>query len=128
MSTWRRQALSFLPEFRETIESSENPMALWIELRYSFREAMASEQSELVGRFMRFAAWCISEQSGKLPNDTSTAAALAFYEHLPVNRAYWPHFKKWFASSEFEALLPIFSYHMKPQELSELKQSYASRA
>jgi hypothetical protein len=128
MSTWRRQALSILPEFRETIESSESPMALWIELRYSFREAMAAGNSELSDRFMQFAAWCISEHSGQLPNDTSTAAAVAFYEHLPQNRAYWPHFKKWFSPSEFQTLMPIFSYYTKLNDLAELKRIYASRA
>jgi hypothetical protein len=126
MSAWRRQALALLPEFRETIQSSDNPMAMWIDLRLSFEDAMAAKQFGVVNRFIQFAAWCTSEHSGKLPNDTSTAVAVAFYEHLPDNRAYWPHFRKWFSSSEFEMLLPIFSYYMNPEGLTELKRHYLS--
>jgi hypothetical protein len=127
MSAWRRQALTLLPEYRHIIDSAENPMALWIELLMEFRDAMRGRESEKVARFMKLAAWCVSEDAGHLPNDTSTAAAVAFYEHLPENREYWPHFSQWFSPREFEDLLSVFAYHLNPDELEELKTSYAAQ-
>ncbi|MDD5707844.1 MAG: hypothetical protein PHR35_18145 [Kiritimatiellae bacterium] len=128
MSAWRRQALSLLPEYRAIIQAADNPMALWIELHLEFDRAMAHPESELVARFIRFAAWCISPAAGPLPNDTSTAVACAFYEHLPEKQSYWPYFRKWFSRSEFEGLLPVFSYHTSPQQLESLKKSFANAA
>ena len=128
MSAWRRQALSHLPECRAIINAADNPMAMWIELHLEFERAMEVANHDLVGRFMQFAAWCISEESGKLPNDTSTAVACAFYEHLPETRKYWPNFPKWFSRSQFEMLLPVFSYHLSPDDFADLKKHYAAKA
>jgi hypothetical protein len=128
MSAWRRQALTLLPEFRATLESSESPMAVWIELHLQFDRAMEAGDSSRVERLLAFAAWCASEQSGSLPNDTSTAAAVAFYEHLPQNREYWQHFPRWFPGSKFHDLLPVFSYHLSETEVTELKKAYATAA
>jgi hypothetical protein len=128
MSAWRRQALALLPEFRAIVETAESPMAMWIELHLQFDKAMDAGDSSRVGRLLRFAAWCASEKSGSLPNDTSTAAAVAFYEHLPQKREYWQHFPKWFPASRFNDLLPVFSYHLSEQEVADLKRAYASTA
>lgn len=128
MSAWRRQALSHLPECKSVIESADGPMALWIELRLEFDRAMRESNLALANRLLQFAAWCISEESGKLPNDTSTAVACAFYEHLPETREYWPHFSKWFSRPQFEMLLPIFGYHLSKDDLGDLKKSYAAKA
>ena len=122
MATWRRKALEFLPELRSTIASAESPMALWIELHLEFDEVMEKGDLASAQRFLRFAAWCLTDESGPLPNDTSTAAALAFYEHLPQKRAYWPHFSRWFTTREVEVLLPIFSYHLDATEFVELRR------
>lgn len=126
MSAWRRQALALLPEFRAIVESAESPMAMWIELHLQFDRAMDAGDLSRVDRLLRFAAWCVSELSGTLPNDTSTAVAVAFYEHLPQRREYWQHFPKWFPRSKFQDLLPVFSYHLSEKEVAELKRTYAS--
>jgi hypothetical protein len=127
MSAWRRQAITFLPEHKQLAETTDNPMALWIELRHEFDAAMDRKDWKLAGRFLQYAAWCCSPQSGPLPNDTSTAAALAFYEHLPQRRDYWPHFPKWFSKPEFEDLIPVFAYHLEADQLEELKRSYRTK-
>jgi hypothetical protein len=128
MSAWRRQALTCLPEFRAIVESAESPMAMWIELHLQFDKAMEAGDLSRVERLLAFAAWCASDQSGSLPNDTSTAAAVAFYEHLPQKREYWQHFPRWFAGSRFNDLLPVFSYHLSEKEVADLKRAYASTA
>ncbi len=128
MSAWRREALSALPECRRIIELSEGPMALWIELRLRFEDAVSEDNPDFVDRILRFADWCLSENSGALPNDTSTAVAVAFYEHLPQKRSHWRYFSKWFSRQQFADLLPVFSYHLSEEDMIELKRSYANAA
>ena len=82
-------------------EGIDNPMALWIELRLKFDDAIAQDDAGFVKRVLDYAAWCSSEQSGALPNDTSTAAICAFYEHLPARRESWPMFRRWFTRDQF---------------------------
>ena len=127
MSAWRREAIAALPEHRATIEQADSPMALWIELRLLFNEAMKAGDLDLPRRMLSYADWCISARSGRLPNDTSTAAVCAFYEHLPSKRDYWPLFREWFSPDQFRALLPYFGYFLNEQELAELEASYLGR-
>lgn len=125
MSTWRRQAIEGLPEFRPLIESAASPMALWIELHLKFVAAVHADDASLTGRLLNYAAWCFSDRSGPLPNDTSTAAACAFYEHLPTHKEFWPRLGAWFSPDEFANLLPVFVYHLSAEELAALKVAYA---
>jgi hypothetical protein len=126
VSAWRHKALELLPEHRELVEAAASPMELWIELRLEFESAVDSSERKLVARFLAFAAWCVSEASGKLPNDTSTAAAVAFYEHLPGRRKHWKLLPEWLSPQEFTNLLPVFSYHLNSTEVAELKEEYES--
>ena len=123
MSAWRRTSLELLPECRTLIEASESPLDMWIELHFRFDEAMRRNEMELARRFLRLAAWCVSEEPGALPNDTSTAAAVAFYEHLPQRREYWQYFRQWFSRQQFEELMPVFSYHLGEHDIAELKRT-----
>lgn len=125
MSAWRRKSLELLPELKFLIETSTSPMAMWIDLHLEFDDAMKNNQTEFAERFLQLAAWCISEKAGPLPNHTSTAAALAFYEHLPEKAEYWQHLPKWFSKHQFNELLPIFSYHLSSKKLEHLKRNYA---
>ena len=124
MSAWRREALAALPELRACIEEAPSPMGLWIELRLAFENAVDAGHASLVSRLLKYAAWCCSDRSGALPNDTSTAAACAFYEHLPERKDFWPNFGAWFSAGEFARLLPVFAYHVSPEDLEALKAVY----
>ena len=126
MSAWRREALSNVPELQKIIEAAESPMSMWIELHICFDRAVRDNDSDLVRRILRFADWCTSCESGELPNDASTAASVAFYEHLPMNREYWKHFTSWISRDKFSQLLPVFSYHLSEEELEDLKRVYNS--
>ena len=125
MSAWRRQGIELLPELSAKISGSASPMMLWIDLASEFDSAFRGGDAALVARILRFANWCVSEHSGPLPNDTSTAAACAFYEHLPENHGYWPFFRKWFSPREFAQLTPVFAYHLSASDLETLKREYA---
>jgi hypothetical protein len=125
VSAWRRQALIELPELRVCIEQARTPMALWIELKLAFDEAVRRKDASSIRRTLRFADWCCSDRSGRLPNDASTAAVCAFYEHLPDDRTCWHRFSEWFFPHEFERLLPIFAFHLSAPDLEILKSAYA---
>jgi hypothetical protein len=124
MSTWRRKAIELLPEYRQAIESCATPMALWIELLLRFEDAFEKDDQPLVSRFLEYAAWCISDEAGRAPNQSSTAVACAFYEHLPTHREYWPYFRSWFSQKQFTALIPVFSYHLSDGDTADLKKLY----
>jgi len=126
MSEWRHQALERLPEYRGAIEGADSPMALWIKLWLAFDQAVESSHTQTAERILAYARWCISEASGKLPNDTSTAAIVAFYEHIPTRRSNWKHLPKWLSPQEFKDLLPVFSYFLSAEEVLELQETYES--
>jgi hypothetical protein len=127
MSKWRKKAIEFLPDYKNEIERMKNPMALWIEMSIIFDKAFISTNKREISNILRFASWCKSEKSGVLPNDTSTAVIVAFYEDLPCNKIYWQYFKKWFTPKEFEELLPYFDYHLEENEIEELKKVYCHK-
>lgn len=126
MSAWRRKAIEELPELSELIETAGSPMALWIDLHLKFEDAAGTDDS-LVRRILRYAAWSISDRSGKLPNESSTAAACAFYEHLPERREHWPLFRQWFSPAEFSRLEPVFHYHLSADELAALRSEFGKK-
>src|SRR5262245_32827361 len=116
MSAWRREALIAIPGRRALIQACASPMELWIELRTIFEAAFArrerakkggapcGDDERAVTRIVAYACWCMSDQSGPLPNDTSTAVACAFLEHLPENEETWPYLLKWFTRRELQVL------------------------
>ena len=100
-------------------------MALWSDLLFRFEDAVDDNENDLVRRILMYAAWSISEKSGRLPNDTSSAAWVAFYEHLPTHKKYWSQFREWFYPHEFENIFPAFKYFLSDDELEELKATYS---
>lgn len=125
MSTWRRKAIEHLPEYRKIIDCAQTPMAMWIELHLRFEDAVAAGDQPMIRRFLQYADWCMSEEAGRLPSETSTAAACAFYEHLPQRREYWPFFRSWFSQKQFAQLIPVFGYHLGPVDVADLKKFYS---
>ena len=125
MSTWRREALKRIPECRSVVEEADSPMALWLDLSSEFDGAVESGNNDLVRRILMYGAWCLSERSGRLPNDTSSAAWVGFFEDLPTKREYWPSFREWFYPYESEALLPAFQFLLSDEDFKELRNTYA---
>jgi len=124
MSTWRRKALEALPEQRCLIETSENPMALWIGLYSLFEIFVREGKKKKVRKVLDYASWCFSDKSGKIPNDTSAAVSCGFYEDIVSHKEYWPLFNEWFFPHEFESVKPCFKYHLTNAEFIELESTY----
>jgi len=127
MSTWRRKAIEAAPDLKASFEAAENPMQAWIEIRMYFERLNPEEEINKIKEIINYARWCVSEEAGVLPNDTSTAACCAFYEHLPKTPENWRYFKIWFTPKEFESLKGVFSYHLTEEELNSLSSVFYGR-
>ncbi len=101
-------------------------MGLWIALQTAFEAAWEAHDVAAVERFLEYAAWCVSDASGPLPNDTSTAAVCGFYEDLPANQDRWPHFRRWFSPAMFEHLSAAFAYHLEPHDMARLRATFST--
>jgi hypothetical protein len=112
MSVWRREALAQLPECRQIIEASDNPMALWIELLGACNDAYATQNENLIRRFYAFARLCWQSPSA----DVRTAVACAFYEHLPKTMILRQDMPRRFGKAAFNELREIFCHHLSPEE------------
>jgi hypothetical protein len=122
MSAWRRQALEQLPECRRIIESVDNPMALWIELRGACDDAYQKQTEDLIRRFYDFARWCWQSPSA----DVRTAVACAFYEHLPTTSVLRRDMPRRFGRAAFHELREVFCYHLSPDEAAAFEQEFLS--
>lgn len=129
MSAWKRVALEMLPEYRDTIEAAENPMALWIEFELEFEEVYraAPVDDDLIRRFYDYARWCIQSpgENGHL-SDAGTAVVCAFYEHLPQHAAIRRDLHRWLTLDEFNKLRETFRYHLSVQEFADFEREFSA--
>jgi hypothetical protein len=120
MSAWRRTALELLPDQRSLIETSENPMALWIELTPVCEKAHSSGNHSAVSGFYQFARWCWRSTDA----DLRTAVACGFYEHLPTMKTARKDIPRWFDRDSFNELREVFSYHLTSDEAAEFEREF----
>lgn len=121
MSAWRREALKLMPDCQTLIQRADSPMALWIDLHLKFEDAFRDASSAELNAILKYAEWCISQESGALPNDSSTAAVCAFYEHLPARKEFWPHMGNWLGMARLNELRNAFRYHLSEKEAKEFE-------
>jgi hypothetical protein len=124
VSAWRRKAIELIPAQRDLIAAADSPMALWVELWWKFLDSIRTTDDSTHLAFIRYAAWCCSPESGPLPNDASTAAAVAFYEHLAAEKDLWPRFKSWFRPAQSKALEQSFRYFLSDDEFQRLNAAF----
>src|SRR5690242_6827264 len=99
MARWRAAAIQRLPEFREIVASAEHVMALWIELRWKFKEAYRDPRNDdLIRRIYSYADWCLdAPRNDDAGQDPLTAVTVAFYEHIPTWPAAREDMPRWFS-------------------------------
>ena len=123
MAKWRAQALSRLPELHRDIAESDSIMALWIELTYAFERAYKSDlpDESLIARIYSFADWCTqAPRNSDAGRDPSTAAVVAFYEHIPTIPEARQDMPRWFRYTEVAQSRDVFSYLIGEQSYQEL--------
>jgi hypothetical protein len=125
MSAWKKQALEILPEHRQLIEKAETPKELWVELQWQFSADYKNLGDDLIGRFYKYAKWCLdSPNQGKYRSDAGTAAWCAFYEHLTDGEAIQSDVHRWLSKEDFLKLEGVFRYHLEPKEYEEFKADF----
>ena len=127
MSAWKRIALETLPEYRQLIDEAENPMALWIELHSKLQDVYQAEIRDdgLIRRFFEYARWCLkSPGDGQYLSDAGTAAAHAFYEHLPTHEAIRRDLPRWITREEFIGLRDSFRYLLSNDEFTVFETEF----
>ena len=120
MSAWRREALKNLPEYRQVVEASENPMALWIELLGECDAAYGKQNEDLIRRFYIFAWWCWHSQN----DDVVNAVACAFYEHLPTTPVLRKDMPRRFGRAAFKELRDVFCCHLSSEEAAAFEREF----
>ncbi|MEI8194996.1 MAG: hypothetical protein WCI73_03710 [Phycisphaerae bacterium] len=122
MARWRAAAIKLLPELREEVAAADNLMALWIELHNQFNTAYREPRNEdLISRIYAYADWCLyAPPQNDSAHDPGMAVNLAFFEHIPTNRAAREDMPRWFTYKEVAACPDIFSYFLDEQAFSDL--------
>jgi len=127
MSAWRRKALQVIPELRVIIESSNNVTYLWCELESVFSDCFEKENNELLHKILKYAEWCVSEESGDSSGETAQAVYCGFLETITYNRKYYPSFKEWFSPAQFEKYKGSFMYALDDKQYKFLEGLYYGR-
>lgn len=128
MSAWRKSGLELLPEYQQLIEKSDTPMALWVELTSRFSLEYNNLGDDLIGRFYKYAKWCLSSPGhDRYLSDAGTAAAVVFYEHLPLEKEIRNDVHRWLSKEEFLKLERFFLYHQEPEEYEEFKNEFLEK-
>jgi hypothetical protein len=103
-------------------------MALWVELQSRFSFDYKNLGDDLIGRFYKYAKWCLGSpaQNGYL-SDAGTAASVTFFEHLPGEKFIRDDIYKWLSKEEFLKLESVFRYHLESKEYEEFKESFMEK-
>ena len=128
MSTWRRKAIELLPEHRHLIETSEDPMDLWVELATVFATSAARTDDAALRRFFTYGLWCLTPAAGALPSSASSAAWVGFFENLALLKEFWGPLPQWVSPDEFELIRPAFAYFLDEDEQKEIQRAYYNHA
>ncbi len=124
MSTWRRKAIDFLPEFRAQIESAESASYLWVEISAGFNEAIEATNESFIKGTLNYLAWCTSEV---VCEEIQQAVYCGFLEDITENRKNWPLFRAWFNNAQFEKYKGSFIYALSEQEFTKLENTFYGR-
>lgn len=126
VSTWLQEASDLLPELKAEFEEVDSQMGMWLEVQWALEHAYerTPRDEDLIARIYSMALG--TEHSGD--DETLTAVAFAFFEHLPLHPAVWADLHRWLPIESFEKLEEVFKYHLSASEFEERKQDFLSRA
>jgi hypothetical protein len=125
MSAWRRMAIEKLPECRDLIQGAKNPYQFWIDLRFEFEDAHREPtNTDFVSRVYEYASWAANESGNP---DLCTAAAVAFYEHLPTMPLVRREKARWISRPFYHELRDLLRYHLSESEFEEFEAEFWRR-
>ena len=119
MEPWRAKAIQVFPELRELILAQTNPMSLWIELHLVLERVydQIPVDEDQIRQIYDYASWCFEQpDTGDVETDTSTAAAVAFVEHIPLDERVSDDLYRWMSIQSFNRFEDLFRYHLSDEE------------
>lgn len=127
MSAWRREAIEFLPEYKETIEKAQSPSELWIELGNYFELAFRNSDKETITCILKFMRYALANAKDNSPSSSKQAIYCGFLEELARNKQYWNEFNKWFSRVEYLDYRNSFGYTLSEKEMKELDDLFYAK-
>jgi hypothetical protein len=130
MSKWRRIALEKLPRFKNTIETSYSPMALWIELLQELETAYSKEvpDEEVIKEIFAYASWCLRYSGQSKSYDMFTEVIVAFYEHLPTNKKIRRDLYKRMSRDDINYIGEHWLYLLDEEEAEQFKKDFPNHS
>ncbi len=131
MSTWRRKAIEFLPQFRNEIDKSARASYLWVEISEKFCQAVETEDLWFIEGTLKYLVWSFSDEAGL---EAQQAVNCGFLEDIASNKKLWNCFSKWFSPAQFRQYKGSFQYALSAEDFSKLEavfyengQAYSER-
>ncbi len=121
MSTWRRKALEFFPEYRVEIDSTKSSGELWVEISSAFVRAVEQSNEEFVKGTLNYLTWSTSDEAGE---EIQQSVYCGFLEDITHNKKYWPLFSSWFSKAQFEKYKCSFQYALSEKEFTNLENMF----
>ncbi|HTE19841.1 MAG TPA: hypothetical protein VK689_15865 [Armatimonadota bacterium] len=95
------------------IYEAEDFWALWIEITLEFEKAYHEPRNEaLIARIYQYAFWSIEhgERAPTAKRDLPTCVCVAFFEHIPTQKASREDMPRWITRDEVAGMRDIFTY------------------
>jgi hypothetical protein len=130
---WLEKAAECLPGLEDLLTREDaipGPMALWIELHLELVKAYDASppNDDLIRGIYDYAAWCLAEpQTGDANTDLPTAVAVAFIEHLPLDRPVAQDLHCWISLESFKGFENLFRYHFSDEQYRQFAKDFRSK-
>jgi hypothetical protein len=115
-----------VPSKRHVVQNPQvdSPMMLWIELHMAYAGACDLGRRQEIQEIQSFATWSLQQDAD---DDLSTAAIVAFFEHLLETPAQREELANWFTLEDFEGMEQVFGYHFSAKQLAAHKREFLAR-
>jgi len=116
MAQWRRLALATFPDRARSLGRAFTIYDLLADLRADLEAAYKKPDPTAIDRIWSFVAWCFEPKRNK---SVRNAAAVAFYEHLPLFGPARRDMPSRLSTATFRELLPAFRVTLEDAEYDQ---------
>jgi hypothetical protein len=121
MSTWRRKAISCLPELKKDFEDAETSIyGVFLEMLPALIEAHKQNDTDRLENIYNYAEWCFKQKEEDLWN----AAGVAFYEHLGDYEETRNEMPKWVKYEIYKQIRGLLELRIAKDTLLELDKRF----
>jgi hypothetical protein len=121
MSTWRRKAISCLPELKRDFEDAETTIySVFREMLPALVEAHKQNDTDRLKNIYNYAEWCFMHKEEDLWN----AAGVSFYEHLGDYEETRNEIPKWVKYEIYKEIRGLLELRIAKDFILELDKRY----